>query len=185
MSHDDKLSCFGCHATNAAAGRELTLDRMAPGLQCERCHQATDAHLAAMARNSNLPAVPPGLTGLQNLSAEQVSNFCGQCHRTWTEIAMQARPGIANVRFQPYRLTETKCYDPDDTRISCLACHDPHTEASAKPVDYDARCQACHPGGNAKANPAQWQRAAAPRVICLKLIYPVPTTGFRTIASGS
>jgi hypothetical protein len=151
MSYDDKLSCFGCHATNAAAGRELTLDRMTPGVQCEHCHQATAAHLAAMARNSALPAVPPGLTSLQNLSAEQVSNFCGQCHRTWAEIAMQARPGIANVRFQPYRLTESKCYDPDDARISCLTCHDPHTEASQKPADYDARCQACHAGGKVKA----------------------------------
>jgi hypothetical protein len=151
MSHDDKLSCFGCHATNATAGRELTLDRMTPGVQCEHCHQATDAHLAAMARNGGLPTVPPGLIGLQNQSSEQVSNFCGQCHRTWAEIAMQARPSIANVRFQPYRLTESKCYDPDDARISCLACHDPHTEASAKPVDYDAKCEACHEGGNVKA----------------------------------
>jgi Cytochrome c554 and c-prime len=151
MSHDDKLSCFGCHATNAAAGRELTLDKMTPGVQCDHCHQATAAHLAAMARKGAQPAVPPGLTSLQNLSAEQVSNFCGQCHRTWAEIAMQARPGIANVRFQPYRLAESKCYDPDDARISCLACHDPHTEASAKPVDYDTRCQACHAGGKMKA----------------------------------
>jgi hypothetical protein len=151
MSHDDELHCFGCHATNAAAGREFTPDRMTPGVQCEHCHQATAAHLAAMARNSGLPAVPPGLTSLQNMSTEQVSNFCGQCHRTWAEIAMQARPTIANVRFQPYRLTESKCYDPDDARISCLACHDPHTEASAKPVDYDAKCQACHAGGKTEA----------------------------------
>lgn len=151
MSNDDKLRCFGCHATNATAGRELTPDRMVPGVQCERCHQATAAHLAAMARNSGLPAVPPGLTSLRDLSAEQTSNFCGQCHRTWAEIAVQARPGIANVRFQPYRLTESKCYDPDDSRIGCLACHDPHTEASTKPVDYDAKCQACHGGGKAGA----------------------------------
>ena len=151
ISPDEKRLCFGCHATSADRGTELTLEKMIPGVQCEHCHQATAAHLAAMARNSGLPAVPPGLTSLQNLSAEQVSNFCGQCHRTWAEIAMQARPGIANVRFQPYRLTESKCYDPDDARISCLACHDPHTEASAKPVDYDARCQACHAGGKVKA----------------------------------
>ena len=151
MSHDDKLRCFGCHATNAAAGRELTLERMTPGVQCEHCHQATAAHLAAMGRDRDLPVVPPGLTSLQSLSAEQVSNFCGQCHRTWAEIAVQARPGIANVRFQPYRLTESKCYDPDDARISCLACHDPHTEARVGPVDYDAKCQACHGGGNVKA----------------------------------
>ena len=61
MSHDDKLSCFGCHATNAAAGKELTLDRMTPGVQCEHCHQATAAHLAAMARNSAVARRPARL----------------------------------------------------------------------------------------------------------------------------
>ena len=129
MSHDDKLRCFGCHATNAVEGNRLTLDQMTPGVHCEHCHEATEAHVAGLARNSGKPAVPPELTRLQNLSAEQTSNFCGQCHRTWAEIAMQGNPSIANVRFQPYRLTESKCYDPDDARISCLACHDPHTEA--------------------------------------------------------
>ena len=151
MSHDDKLRCFGCHATNTAVGTMLTLDKMSPGVQCGHCHKATEAHLAAMARGSGKPALVPGLADLRDLSAEQAANFCGQCHRTWAEIAMQKNPGIANVRFQPYRLTESKCYDPDDARISCLACHDPHVEASAQPVDYDAKCQACHEGGKSAA----------------------------------
>ena len=151
MSHEDKLRCFGCHATNSAQGSQLTLDKMTPGVRCEHCHEATEEHLAATARNSNKPLVPPGLTRLENLSAEQASNFCGKCHRTWAEIAMQRNPSIANVRFQPYRLTESKCYDPDDSRISCLACHDPHTEAKDQPVNYDSKCQACHAGGKVEA----------------------------------
>lgn len=151
MSHDDKLACFGCHATHAREGSELTLDKMMPGVQCAHCHQSTDAHLAGMARGSGKPAIPAGLADLEDLSAEQASNFCGQCHRTWAEIAMQARPGIVNVRFQPYRLTESKCYDPDDARISCLACHDPHSEANAEPASFDAKCQACHAGGKVAA----------------------------------
>jgi hypothetical protein len=159
MSHDDKLACFGCHATHAREGSELTLDKMMPGVQCAHCHQSTEAHLAAMKPGSGKPAVPAGLTELEDLSAEQVSNFCGQCHRTWAEIAMQARPGIENVRFQPYRLTESKCYDPDDARISCLACHDPHAEAKAEAAAYDAKCQACHGGGKAAAKACTVARA--------------------------
>lgn len=151
MSRDDKLACFGCHATHAREGSELTLDKMLPGVQCAHCHRSTEAHLAAMMPGSGKPAVPAGLTDLADLSTEQTSNFCGQCHRTWAEIAMQARPSIANVRFQPYRLTESKCYDPDDARISCLACHDPHRESKAEPAAYDAKCQACHGGGKAEA----------------------------------
>ena len=151
MSHDDKLRCFGCHATNAALGRQLTLEKMVPGVQCGHCHEATETHLAAMTGDRSKPALPSGLSKLQGLSAEQAANFCGQCHRTWAEIATQGDFSIANIRFQPYRLTGSKCYDPDDARISCLACHDPHTEASARPVDYDAKCEACHGGRKAAA----------------------------------
>ena len=143
MSHDDKLRCFGCHATNATKGTRLTLDEMTPGVQCGHCHEATEAHLAAMLRKSG-EAGDSAEPICSKLSAEQTSNFCGQCHRTWAEIAMQGNPSIANIRFQPYRLTGSKCYDPDDARISCLACHNPHEEVSAQPVDYDAKCQACH-----------------------------------------
>jgi hypothetical protein len=155
MSHDDKLLCFGCHATNASQGRQLTLERMFPGVQCQHCHEGTEDHLAAMSSRNGHPAVPAALAKLQGMSAEQASNFCGRCHRTWTEIAVQPNPSISNIRFQPYRLTGSKCYDPDDERISCLACHNPHQEASARPVNYDAKCAACHSGGkiSAKACP--------------------------------
>ena len=97
-----------------------------------------------MLRKSEGPLIPVGLKNLGNLSAEQAANFCGNCHRTWEEIARQRNPGIGNVRFQPYRLTSSKCYDPDDKRISCLACHDPHQQTNSTLTDYDAKCQACH-----------------------------------------
>ncbi len=153
---DDKLRCFGCHATNAVSGRKLTLDKLLPGVQCQHCHESTDLHLASILHQSSSPlVVPPSLPKLIGSSAEQTSNFCGQCHRTWEEIALQNNPGIANVRFQPYRLANSKCYDPDDKRIGCLACHDPHQQIVTRSTDYDSKCQACHGGGkpSAKACP--------------------------------
>ena len=147
MGRDDKLRCFGCHATNATFGRQLTLDKMTPGVQCERCHDSAETHLAARLLDSFELEAQKDLSKLRGLSAEQVSNFCGQCHRTWEEIALQGNLSIANIRFQPYRLTGSRCYDADDPRISCLACHDPHHEVSSKPADYDAKCQSCHGGG--------------------------------------
>jgi Cytochrome c554 and c-prime len=147
MSGDDKRRCFGCHATNAVQGRQLTLDKLIPGVQCSHCHESTDTHLAAMLSGGPGPAIPEGLTRLIKLSAEQASNFCGQCHRTWAEIALQGNPSIANIRFQPYRLTGSKCYDPDDTRISCLACHNPHHDFNAQTVNFDPKCLACHSNG--------------------------------------
>jgi len=155
MTRDDKLLCFGCHATNATKGRELTLDKLLPGVQCVHCHEAADTHLAAMLLDSYDLQTPEDLLKLRNLSAEQVSNFCGQCHRTWEEIVLQGNLGIGNIRFQPYRLTGSKCYDTDDPRISCLACHDPHHELSSQPLDYDQKCLACHGGGKPGAKPCK------------------------------
>ncbi|MGD0695624.1 MAG: multiheme c-type cytochrome [Terriglobia bacterium] len=144
MDHEDKLQCFGCHATNATEGRQVTLDKMVPGVQCERCHGPAEKHLADMTTGNSEPAK---MKGLSTMSTDQISGFCGQCHRTWDEVIAQGRFDITDIRFQPYRLTGSKCYDVDDPRISCLACHDPHRELDSNSVDYDSKCQACHAGG--------------------------------------
>jgi hypothetical protein len=83
---------------------------------------------------------------LGSLSTEQVSDFCGECHRSWSEIASQGPRGIMNVRFQPYRLTLSKCYDAEDRRIRCTACHNPHGGLETSARAYDSKCQACHSG---------------------------------------
>ena len=48
MTREDKLGCFGCHSTDARSGRQLTLDKLKPGVQCSHCHENTEQHLAAM-----------------------------------------------------------------------------------------------------------------------------------------
>ena len=141
LGRDEVLKCFGCHATNAVQGRELTTDTMTPGVQCERCHGPAEEHLAAVARGD---AKPSGMKDLSKLSTDQISNFCGQCHRTWEEIAFGGKLDVTDIRFQPYRLAGSKCYDLDDLRISCLACHDPHREVDSNSADYDSKCEACH-----------------------------------------
>jgi len=148
ISRDDKLRCFGCHATNATQGRQLTLDTMTPGVQCARCHGPSDEHLAGLTQaNTKMGA----MKHLGTLSTDEVSTFCGQCHRTWEEVALSGKLDITDIRFQPYRLAGSRCYDPDDARISCLACHDVHHDVDTKATDYDSKCQACHSGGKPKA----------------------------------
>jgi hypothetical protein len=55
------------------------------------------------------------------------------------------------VRFQPYRLANSKCYDTTDPRLRCTVCHDPHSEPERPASFYDGKCQACHARTNAKA----------------------------------
>lgn len=147
MTREDKLSCFGCHSTNAVSNRQFTPEKLLPGVQCNHCHEGSDSHLLSIVQFGEGAAsdIPKSMSA--GLAAEKVSNFCGQCHRTWAEIVMQPNLGVGNVRFQPYRLAGSKCYDADDPRISCLACHDPHQELVSEAIDYDSKCQACHKGG--------------------------------------
>jgi hypothetical protein len=89
---------------------------------------------------------------LSTLGAEDMNDLCGSCHRTWAFVATNGPHNIANVRFQPYRITKSKCYDADDQRIRCTACHDPHDAVSHDAAQYDKACRACHTGGaDAKA----------------------------------
>ena len=146
IHQDEKLRCFGCHATNAVHGKQVTLDKLSPGVQCAHCHQGVDEHLAAMLAGSPDHAAPKDLHKLIGLSAELSANFCGQCHRTWAEVVGLGNPSIANIRFQPYRLTGSKCFDPDDARIGCLACHNPHHDFNPQTVNFDPKCLTCHGG---------------------------------------
>ncbi len=147
MNLEDDRQCFGCHATGATQGQRVTLEKMIPGVQCERCHGSAESHLATMTEGRSEPAL---MKDLSRLSTEEVSSFCGQCHRTWEVVVALGRLDINDIRFQPYRLTSSMCYE-DDPRISCLACHDPHQEVSKRPQDYDAKCQACHSVGKPQA----------------------------------
>jgi hypothetical protein len=142
-------TCFGCHATGAVVDHKLNLTSFKPGITCEHCHAGAAAHLSA-AMQGDMSVIPPNLA---NLSSEDISNFCGQCHRTWELVVRAGWRGPANVRFQPYRLANSKCFDGVDARISCIACHDPHQQVVRDVSYYDGRCLACHSPIAAKAPP--------------------------------
>jgi len=144
MTPDDVRGCFGCHATGAVVDGRPELDRLTPGLQCEGCHGPGTEHLQAVA-DAQLDDLR--IESLSGMGAEQESDFCGSCHRTWSQVVLMGLQGPANVRFQPYRLANSRCYDVDDPRIRCSACHDPHEDPVQEPSYYDSKCLACHEGG--------------------------------------
>jgi len=137
----DALECFGCHSTGAVTGGELRLGSIAPGVGCDSCHGSATGHVAAI-RTGNAAAAK--MARLVSYSAEEMSELCGKCHRTWGQIAMNGPRGVLNVRFQPYRLANSKCFRVGDARIRCTACHDPHGLLETSARSYDSRCAACH-----------------------------------------
>jgi hypothetical protein len=139
-STQETTVCFGCHATGAVDQGRLSLDSFQPGVRCEHCHTGADAHMDAMAAGKTAP-MP---VSLGRMRAEDMSNFCGQCHRTWDSIVRAREWGEVNVRFAPYRLANSQCFLGDDKRIRCTACHDPHASLSRDEAAYDRACLACH-----------------------------------------
>jgi hypothetical protein len=137
---EEAQACFGCHSTGAVVGGKLDLASMRPGLACEHCHEGAAAHEVAMNGGPAAPMPPK----LGELKAEDMSNFCGQCHRTWETVLRMRVFGPLNVRFQPYRLANSKCFLGDDRRIACTACHNPHEDPVRETAAYDSKCLACH-----------------------------------------
>jgi hypothetical protein len=136
--------CFTCHATDSVRNERLVEDSFIPGVQCEACHGATADHLAGVRTGDTRSAAMKQLGGM---TAEASAQFCGQCHRTWEYIATHGPHNSGNVRFQPYRLTLSRCFDADDRRMACTACHNPHQSVETVAAQYDANCQACHVAG--------------------------------------
>jgi hypothetical protein len=162
------LQCFNCHATGATSGSKLTLDRLRPGLDCERCHVGAEQHRID-AQHDNFETIPPSL---KKMSAEDTGNFCGQCHRTWSSAVRNDWHGPADVRFQPYRLENSRCYVGNDPRISCLACHDPHRPVNETSTSYDSKCLACHARGRAASDASPIKLCPVAKANCVSCHMP-------------
>lgn len=151
--------CFGCHASTAVKKGKMTFESLRPGVTCEHCHAGTNTHLADSI-NGDFDSAPPDL---RKRSSEDISNFCGQCHRSWETVVRNHWRGELTVRFQPYRLANSKCFDGADPRISCIACHDPHVDVVRQDSCYDAKCLACHsPASTAASSAAVASTASMP-----------------------
>ncbi|MFN0122389.1 MAG: multiheme c-type cytochrome [Blastocatellia bacterium] len=145
MQSADIKDCFGCHATAALSEGKLQLEKMTPGVTCESCHGPGLPHIAWAKTNPPRDAPDKHIFNPAHLGAyEQSQQFCGACHRSWEEVMTSGTRGVANVRFQPYRLFHSRCYDQEDKRISCTACHNPHDATRPDINTYDAKCLACH-----------------------------------------
>ncbi len=140
--------CFNCHSTGSIQELNLKLDELTPGILCDKCHGSSAAHLEA-GRTGNTANFAMQKFG--KLSTEKMSDFCGRCHGDVAGIAMNGQRGPGTVKFQPYRLAESHCYNEADRRISCVACHDPHKELETRAAAYDSKCQACHATAGKKA----------------------------------
>jgi hypothetical protein len=159
LSEEAVYKCFPCHTSEGVLNRKLHFDLMRPGVSCENCHGPGSQHLEAINNRDwkHLRIFNPA-----HLDPGDLNDFCGSCHRTTYDVLAAKAHGVLNVRFQPYRLEHSRCFDPTDKRISCIACHDPHVNVATDLGSYDSKCLACHVHSGEKPT-AERHAPACPR----------------------
>jgi hypothetical protein len=143
--------CFACHTTASSVRQRFEPDHATPGVTCEACHGPGVRHVKAIeARQFKTAAeaiLEPGSFGPVDLV-----DFCGACHRAPSDVAAAKDYGPLNIRFQPYRLSKSRCWSRPNPRITCIACHDPHAPLVHDTAFYDTKCLACHGSAAADAS---------------------------------
>ena len=149
VNMNEVIRCFSCHSAGGVVNGEFVPSRLAAGVTCEACHGPGAKHANAMEASILQQGVEdeearalifdPG-----KLSPVDSVDFCGACHGTWWDVKLTKLTGISNVRSQPYRLQESKCWGKGDPRITCVACHDPHLPLVQEASGYDEKCLKCH-----------------------------------------
>lgn len=132
--------CVLCHATTIPAG-SLRPDPKFYGVGCESCHGPGGAHVEAM-RAGNLAKLH--MERLGEGGATRLNQLCGKCHRTAKDIQPNTPDVSSTQRFQPYGLMRSLCFQKSSDALSCLTCHDPHTDSSTNQAQYEAACLRCH-----------------------------------------
>jgi hypothetical protein len=140
--------CLGCHSV------VLPADGLAPspslyGVGCESCHGPGRDHIAAMRAGSRSDLHMERLAGW---GATRLNEMCGKCHRTEHDLNLSSPDARQTQRFQPYALVRSACRTESGDVLSCLTCHNPHTDASPDRRSYEAACLNCH-GPSADRSP--------------------------------
>ncbi len=139
--------CFGCHFTASTTSNRFNPDQAVIGVTCEACHGPGLQHVVLM--TSGAQDAKGSIMNPAHLDPAASVDFCGACHRTPADAVLQglSKMGILNVRLQPYRLERSKCWGKGDSRVTCVACHDPHAEVKRDSQFYDSKCLRCHTVG--------------------------------------
>ncbi|HZO89772.1 MAG TPA: multiheme c-type cytochrome [Chthonomonadaceae bacterium] len=143
--------CLLCHAT-ALPDNSLMPEKQFFGVGCESCHGPGSAHVAAMRAGDRAHLYTEQIG---SWSATRINELCGRCHRTAQDVTTPTVTSVSSThRFQAYGLMKSACFQNSHDTLSCLTCHNPHTNASTDRRTYEAACLGCH-------SPAQSARTAS------------------------
>jgi|ERR1700730_5538958 len=153
--------CFRCHTTGSVTTAGFDPSHLFPGVTCEACHGPGARHVELMDAEE-LEQGSKAIFNPKRLSPVALVDFCGACHRTLNDVYEMGSVGVSNVRFQPYRLENSRCWGDGDARLTCIACHDPHQQLTHDAAAYDEKCLACHVVAPAKKTTLEHPGKACP-----------------------
>ena len=152
--------CFTCHNTAAMTEGKLDPAHLIPSVTCEACHGPGLKHVNA--ENSGDDGAEKLIFNPAQLKPVDSVDFCGSCHRTWWDVMLTEEVGVSTVLAVPFRLEKSRCWGSGDSRITCVACHDPHSPLSKDIASYDKHCLSCHAAKVSTAPLADHPGAACP-----------------------
>lgn len=131
------VHCFRCHSTGPLGTSEGAIRPSESGVHCEACHGAGSLH--AQTANPKLIRNPG------TMSASQLNEFCGTCHRLPPPKGVAIDWNVSwNVRHEPVYLSQSACFRNSSGALSCLSCHKPHEALQRDPAYYNNVCRSCH-----------------------------------------
>jgi hypothetical protein len=135
--------CILCHAVSLPRGKLMPEKRFF-GVGCEACHGPGSAHIAAARTAPKGVKTDLKVEKIGSWNATRINDLCGKCHRSPKDVGTMGLEVTMTQRFQAYGLMQSPCFQKSNDTLSCLACHDPHTNATKDPQVYEKACLKCH-----------------------------------------
>lgn len=157
-------NCAFCHMTGFQKNYDIATDAYHSewselGVSCVQCHGAMPGHTAAYRAGHKDRS--------RKFTVEQVMENCATCHSRREQMAEGFKPGNRYDDYFRIALPDNpRLYYPDgqirdevfvygsfkmskmgNAGVTCLNCHDPHTNKPILPVADNTLCMSCHSGG--------------------------------------
>ncbi|MEO0794373.1 MAG: tetratricopeptide repeat protein [Verrucomicrobiota bacterium] len=160
-------NCAACHMTEFKKNYDWKTGNysstwLQQGIACAECHGGLEAHV----KNASRPGykAPPGL----KLSKPQVMDNCAACHsrrgqltadgfspgdefHQHYELALPDQPGLyfadGQIRDEVFVYGSFRMSRMGHAGVSCLDCHNPHSNELILPAQNNMLCMRCHESG--------------------------------------
>lgn len=163
LSQEKLISCLACHVTTLQMAQNgPDLKRSLPGVGCERCHGPARLHVEAMSKRSNGTSTVT-MEKLHAASPARIMEICGSCHDVDNSSASEATTDEGLARFQKAALQKSRCY-LESRALSCISCHDPHSNAASDTHAYEMKCFNCHSGQTSEKLPSTNAKSTHPAI---------------------